>query len=98
LSILVGPAFQEKPPISKGVFRHQKVTVNCAATGDPVPTVTWTNRDQKQSITQETRAELMINSFDNSDEGNYTCTAENAFGSKVVAVMKLCKYSKVLCE
>ncbi|CAB4000068.1 RNA-directed DNA polymerase from mobile element jockey [Paramuricea clavata] len=85
----VGPTFREKPPISKGVFRHQKVTVNCIAIGDPVPTITWTKRHEKLPITQETRVELMIKSFDVSDEGNYTCTAENALGSKVVTVLEL---------
>ena len=84
-----GPKFKEKPPISKGVFRFQKVAVNCVATGDPVPTITWTKQDQRQSTTQETRAELMIKSFDVFDEGNYTCTAENFLGTKVVAVIKL---------
>ena len=58
-----------------------------------MPTITWTKNDQKQSITQKTRAELKIKSFDVSDEGNYSCTAENDLGSKVVAVIRLCEYS-----
>ena len=85
----VAPTFQEKPPTSKGVFRHQKVAVSCVATGDPMPIITWTKRDLRQSIPQETRAELIINSFGISDEGNYTCIAENDLGSKTVAVIKL---------
>ena len=93
--ILVRPTFKEKPPTSKGVFRHQKVTVSCSAVGDPVPTITWTKPDQNQSTTQGTSAELMVQSFDVVDEGNYTCIAENALGSKVMAVVKLCECSKL---
>ena len=55
-----------------------------------MPTITWTTRDNKQNVTKESRAELIIKSFDISDEGNYTCIAENALGSKVVAVVRLC--------
>jgi hypothetical protein len=60
-----------------------------------VPIITWTKRHEKLPITQETRAELMIMSFDVSDEGNYTCTAENALRSKVVAVLELCECSEL---
>ena len=67
------------------------MTVNCAAKGDPVPRVRWVTSGQ-QSITQGDRAQLIIKSFDTSDERNYTCIAENALGSQVVAVTRLCKH------
>ncbi|XP_028409229.1 hemicentin-2-like [Dendronephthya gigantea] len=85
----VQPTFSEEPPSSQGVFLQQKIIVTCAATGDPVPIITWISPDMKQMITEQTRSELTIESFDVSDEGNYTCIAENVLGSKAVAVVKI---------
>ena len=65
--------------------------VDCAAMGDPVPSVTWTTPGQRHYVTREKRAELMIDSFDVSDEGNYTCTAHNTLGSQVIATIRLCE-------
>ena len=59
-----------------------------------MPRVRWLTSGQ-QSVTQGDRAQLIIKSFDTSDEGSYTCIAENALGSQVVAVVRLCKYSSL---
>ncbi|XP_028409228.1 hemicentin-1-like [Dendronephthya gigantea] len=85
----VRPTFNKNLPSSRGVFRHERVIVDCAAMGDPVPSVTWTEPGQRHYVTQEQHAELIIGSFDFFDEGNYTCTAQNTLGSQVTATIKL---------
>lgn len=90
----VGPTFLDKPLVSKGVFPHQKVVINCAATGDPLPTVYWTKNSKNlglSMIANEKRrsVKLVIEKFDVSDEGNYTCVVDNTLGRSIVASSRL---------
>lgn len=80
------------PPYSRGVFKNQKVMINCAAYGDPTPLVVWMKGNRlNASLTKKYQAKLIIHDFLPSDEGSYTCNVETSLGRKLSAVIRLCE-------
>ena len=73
------------------------VTLECAAAGDPPPSVEWISPESSQSNIQiiETRVgvlKLTIEDVRLEDQGNYTCQATNIVGIKRESVQLLGKY------
>ncbi|CAB4069469.1 HMCN [Lepeophtheirus salmonis] len=62
------------------------VTVNCQANGLPIPKISWTNNgvqilkgDDRRTVSP--LGDLTIHYVSLNDQGNYTCTATNIYGS-----------------
>ena len=69
------PQLLKKEKKNKG----ERYTIRCTAVGNPSPFVQWikngaTTNNSKLSIE---RSDLVIESMDESDEGNYSCRAKN---------------------
>ena len=84
LFILVAPVITTAPPSLVIVTKaHDKITLQCAARGSPVPSLEWskngvvvsTNTTTKTA--EEVKGELIIPSFGASDQGVYKCFFRN---------------------
>ena len=84
LFIPVSPVITTAPPSVVTVTKaHDKVTLQCAARGSPVPSLEWskdgmvvsTNTTTKTA--DEVKGELVIPSFSPSDQGVYKCFFRN---------------------
>ena len=82
--ISVAPVITTAPPaVVKVTKAHDKVTLQCAARGSPVPSLEWskdgvvvsTNTTTKTA--DEVKGELIISSFSSSDQGVYKCFFRN---------------------
>ena len=82
--MLVSPVITIAPPSVVTVAKvHNKVTLQCAARGSPVPSLEWskdgvvvsTNTTTKTA--DEVKGELVIPSFSSSDQGVYKCFFKN---------------------
>ena len=73
----------------------------CNATGNPVPTVSWTkdgspiSSNSRISLSDDNK-QLTITNVNRTDSGEYRCVASNSLGndtSSAATVDVLCKYS-----
>ena len=78
-----------KTPNTSTVLEGTNINFTCTADGAPKPTISWSrvlgnNSVVKSSIkTPDGRNILMLTNVTNSEEGMYTCTAQNR-GNKLV--------------
>ncbi|CAL4068752.1 unnamed protein product, partial [Meganyctiphanes norvegica] len=84
LLVLVPPLMTEEPSDFYG-GPGTPATFSCVADGVPVPFVTWTKNGQRlrtagRMIISQDGQTLRINHIKTSDEGEYTCRAENEYG------------------
>ncbi|XP_055911049.1 basement membrane-specific heparan sulfate proteoglycan core protein isoform X7 [Eupeodes corollae] len=95
VSVTVSPRNQEsKPTINLEspyitVDEYHPLDVDCNATGNPRPIITWTRIGEPLSRDARFDGDRMIfSSVRKSDEGSYRCTAENSVGreDRVVAI------------
>ncbi|KAF7668913.1 hypothetical protein LDENG_00274740 [Lucifuga dentata] len=82
LTVLEHPTFL-KQPSSVVVLADETVEFHCAVQGDPVPTVRWRKDDSdlpkgRFEILEDHT--LIVRQVTSSDEGSYTCVAENMVG------------------
>ena len=78
------------------------MTLFCNATGNPVPTISWTKNGSPVNITDNSRIrflkdnkQLTIPNVNRRDSGEYQCVANNSVGndtSNVAALIVQCKY------
>uniref|UniRef100_A0A9L0TF86 Lactoperoxidase n=2 Tax=Equus TaxID=9789 RepID=A0A9L0TF86_HORSE len=79
------PAFVIQPQNTE-VLVGESVTLECSATGHPVPRITWTKGDQTP-VPEDPRVRvtpsggLYIQNVAQEDSGEYACTASNSIGS-----------------
>ena len=93
--ISVAPVITTAPPaVVKVTKAHDKVTLQCAARGSPVPNLEWskdgmvvsTNTTTKTA--DEVKGELIISSFSPTDQGVYKCFFRNyANGTAEIATI-----------
>ena len=102
--ITVAPLITKQPqdgPVTEG----DNVTLSCNASGDPLPTITWT-RDgllltssfHRISFGAESR-ELTITSVNRADSGEYRCVANTSEGnvtSNATTLDVQCKYTSLI--
>ena len=74
------PVFTVKPPGKVSVFTGDTLTLNCSATGDPRPVISWKRQEATLPVGRSDRTEkaLTIRDFRQEDAGNYICVATSA--------------------
>ncbi|KAL9969308.1 hypothetical protein ACROYT_G021507 [Oculina patagonica] len=74
------PQFTVKPPAEIAVDPGETLTVNCRATGDPEPVISWKRQGAALPVgkSQQINGALVIRDLKTSDEGNYICVATSA--------------------
>ena len=82
------PQFTSKPPPKIVSMLNSTVRLNCSATGDPQPIISWRKQGGQLPVgrSQEVNGALVITNLQQSDAGNYICTATSASVFHVEAV------------
>ena len=87
------PQFTVKPPVEVVAFISDTLTLNCSATGDPKPVISWKRQGAKLPVgrTQQINGALVIRDVTTNDTGNYICVATSAgvFGVEAVTYVKV---------
>ena len=69
------------PSINGSYIEGSSVNITCTATGKPDPEVSWIRNGQIKSSGKKT-AYLNFDQIKRTDDGLYTCTANNSAGTK----------------
>ncbi|XP_015756475.1 PREDICTED: hemicentin-2-like isoform X1 [Acropora digitifera] len=89
------PRFTSKPPPKIASMLSSAVRLNCSATGDPQPIISWRKQGGQLPVgrSQQINGALMITNLQQSDAGNYICTATSAsvFDVEAVTTLKIQK-------
>ena len=80
LVVISFPSFTIKPPGKVVVETGGALTLNCSATGDPQPAISWKRLRAKLPVerSQQINGALVIRATRKDDTGNYICTATSA--------------------
>ncbi|XP_065213547.1 tyrosine-protein kinase-like otk [Planococcus citri] len=94
VDVVVAPKFTILPKSPSEGLEKSSVRLDCAAEGDPVPTIQWNNNlvdiSQKR-FTTFANGSLLINELHLSDAGTYGCIAGNSGGfnkTEVILVVR----------
>lgn len=94
-SFLVPPSFTIVPRGAAEPSGSSPV-YNCQASGDPVPTISWTKVSSRQPPTEQLRnGSLWIKNIQKADEGRYTCSASNSVKT-ITKEITISVYSKFI--
>ena len=85
------PRFTSKPPSKIASMISSAVRLNCSATRDPQPIISWRKQGGQLPVgrSQQINGALVITNLQQSDAGNYICTATSASVFDVEAVTAL---------
>ena len=74
------PRFTSKPPPKIVSMLSSAVRLNCSATGDPQPIISWRKQGGQLPVgrSQQINGALVITNLQQSDAGSYICTATSA--------------------
>ena len=99
--VRVAPQITTQPQVGS-VIEGDNVTLSCNASGNPVPTISWTrdrslvsSGDQRISFEAGNR-QLTITNVNRTDSGEYLCVADNSEGndtSNAITLDVKCKYT-----
>ena len=80
LVVISLPVFTVKPPGKVSVFSGNTLTLNCSATGDPQPVISWKRQEVALPVGRSERTEkgLTIRDLREEDAGIYICVATSA--------------------
>ena len=80
LVVISLPRFTTKPPSKLNVAVEDTFTLNCSASGDPQPVISWKKQGGQLPVlrSQQSSNQLVIGNAKLSDTGNYICVATNA--------------------
>ena len=96
------PRFTSKPPSKIVSMLTFAVRLNCSATGDPQPIISWRKQGGQLPVgrSQQINGTLVITNLQQSDAGNYICTATSAgvFDVEAVTALEIQKGGKVILE
>ena len=96
------PRFTFKPPskITSISNCRTAVRLNCSATGDPQPVISWRKQGGQLPVgrSQQISGALVITNLQQSDAGNYICTATSAsvFIAETVTTLEIQKGGIIL--
>ena len=78
--IVSHPRFTVKPPMSIFAVLGDTLTLNCSATGDPQPVISWRKQGGHLPVgrNQQINGALVIRDITKNDTGYYICTATSA--------------------
>ena len=96
------PQFASKPPSKIASISNSTVRLNCSATGDPQPIISWRKQGGQLPVgrSQQINGVLIITNLKQSDAGNYICTATSAgvFNVEAVTALEIQKGGMVILE
>ena len=74
------PRFTVKPPARAIAWLGETLTLNCSATGDPQPVISWKKQGGQLPVgrSQQSNGQLIIRNLQLNDAGNYICVATSA--------------------
>ena len=80
LVVVSPPRFVVKPPAKVFAWVGDTLRLNCSATGDPQPVISWTKQGGQLPFgrSQQINGSLVIRDISRNDRGNYICMATNA--------------------
>ena len=80
LVVVSPPRFTVKPPTKVVAWVGDILILNCSATGDPQPVLTWKKQGSQLPVgrNQQINGNLVIRSVTVNDKGIYSCIATNA--------------------
>ena len=80
LVVVSPPRFTVKPPEKVVVPLRGNLRLNCSATGDPQPVISWKKQGGQLPVgrSQQINGTLEITDITLNDKGNYICVATNA--------------------
>ena len=80
LVVISLPKFIVKPPGKVFASTGDTLTLNCSATGDPRPVISWKRQGAALPVgrSHRTNDALVIRDFKKEDAGNYICVATSA--------------------
>lgn len=103
--IIVALVITTQPQVEP-VTEGDNVTLSCNASGDPLPTITWTRDGSvlnssvpRINLGAESR-ELTITNISRADSGEYRCVANNSEGTNISHAATLdvqCKFKLSVC-
>ena len=78
--IVPHPRFTVKPPVSIFAAPGSTLTLNCSATGDPQPVISWRKQGGHLPVgrNQQINGALVIKDITKNDTGYYICAATSA--------------------
>ena len=87
------PQFTVKPPAKIVGYVGANMTLNCSATGDPQPVISWKRQGSQLPVgrSQQIDGALVIRDVQKEDAGNYICVASSAgvFNAETVAYAEI---------
>ena len=93
LVVVTLPRFTVKPPSNVVAYSGDTLRLNCSATGDPQPVISWKKQGGQLPIgrSQQILGALVIRDIAAGDEGNYICVATSAgvFHAEAVTYLEL---------
>ena len=80
LVVISLPQFTVKPPVKIVESIGANITLNCSATGDPQPVISWKRQGFQLPVgrSQQIDGALVIRDVQKEDAGNYICVATSA--------------------
>jgi len=74
------PRFTVKPPVKIAAVPGHNLTLNCSATGDPQPVISWKKQGSQlpDGRSQQINGALVLRSMKMNDTGLYICVAKTA--------------------
>lgn len=89
------PRFTVKPPLNVVAWSGGILSINCRATGDPQPVITWKKQGGQLPVgrSQQNNSELTIRNLQLGDAGIYICSTTSArvFGIDAVTSVQVSK-------
>ena len=95
LVVVSPPRFTVKPPAKVVAWVGGSLKLNCSATGDPQPVISWKKQEGQLPVgrSQQISGSLVIRGITINDKGIYICVAVNAgvFNSETVTFTEVRK-------